>query len=626
MIGIQLQGEAVPLDTEVTTEVELNLENPLLGDAERLSPGSVSMPFKLPGGEASPNNARQLNNPDVIANTQGYVRRAATLSVHGQPYKTGQLKARANDARKNIDANFLFGLNAISAEFKSAKLRDVLSENIVIDAADRLRAIYVKYTGSGDVTLTVNGKSYTGADLLTVTGLINADADASLDSGKYVPKAQYFTSGTTPTGLAQPFTKVWLSQYYTFYDEITELTFLLWQDSVDPLQELSVSVPSESIADYLFDSWDMADYYAAYATFLSGYISGTYPTDKIRFPTFFNANLHNGELLKASEIINAVDAGGMVRNWPSAARGANSIQPFLRLKWVLEKIATRFGFVLDGDFYNHAKVADMLLDNSVTLDLPQEYINNRKFLFWRRSFNLNELVPDISVVDFLKRICARYNVGMYYNEQTLKVTMTLREPLALAIGYEAIDGIASRVEGSEDLRITGYTVRVPKEETDALSLEETVTVGISEKEVPIECGRLFTTNGQVSGGFTVGPRVSRPNNAKFGLRIFHYKGIINNGVNNYPAADINATDFYEGLADVGSTKGLHSRFHKYWLLFEMNRQEVKLSINWPLRLLLNFNWGQKRRYNGSNFLVKSFKVKINNRRVSVSDVGLLTMQ
>lgn len=620
MIGIKLQGDTEYLDTLDDTEIEIQLENPLLGDAERLSPGSLSIPFNLPGGEASPKNAGKLNNPDVIANVESYIKQKATLFYDDQPYKSGTLKARVSNGKDTIESNFFFGLNTISEEFKTAKLRDVLSELFVIDDAARLREIYVKYTGGGSVTLVVNGKSYTAATLLLVCGLINTDAEASLDSGKYLPRAQYYTTGTTPAGFPQPYARIWLSTYYSYYDPFTMLTYLLWQDSVDPLAELGVTVEANVIGDYIFDSWDMAAYYAAYSTFLSGYLTGTYPNNKLRFPTFFNATLH-GELLKEGEIINAVDAGGMIRNYPAADRAANSIQPFLLLKYVLEKIATTFGFVLEGDFYEDANVANMLLDNSITLDLPQQYIYNHKFVFWRRSFNANELVPDISVVEFLKKICGRYNVGMYFNEETKKVSMTYREPIAKAYTYEDIDAIASPLDGNEDLRITGYTLRVPKEDSDAFSyIEESITVGTSERNIELGCGRLFTTTGAISGGFTLGPRVSRLNNAKFGLRVFFYKGIVNNGVNDYPAADINPPTHNEDVT------GLHTRFHKYWLLFEKNRLLLNLKVNWPLRQLIHFDWSLKRRFDRTLFFVKGFKVKLTNKGVKISDVQLYTMK
>ena len=618
MIGIKLQGDTEYLDTNPDTEIEIHLENPLLGDAERLSPGSFSIPFTLPGGDASPRNAAKLKHPDVIANVEAYQVQKADLLVSDLPYKRGTLRAKSSMGKNTIETNFFFGLNSISEEFKTAKLRDVLNETITIDATSRLRIVYIKYTGAGTPNITVNGVNYTAATLLALAALINTDKDLALDSGKYVPAATYVGAGpTTPSGFAAPYMELKLVRVDTV------LGSPFYTDSIDPLQELVATVPDDELGDYIYDSWDLDPYYDAFDSFLSGYLTGTYPTDKFRFPTLFNANLHDGELIKNSEIINGVNASGFIRN-SQADKAENSVQPFLRLKWVLEKIATTFGFTLEGDFYTN--VGERLLDNSVTLDVVQVYLYNRKFCWWRRSFNLNELVPDISVVEFLKRICGRYNVGMYYNEDTGKVRMQLREPIAKSYTYEDVDALATPIEGNEDLRTTGYTLRVPAEDTDALSVPETLTVGTAQDTIEILCGRLHQTGGVISGGFTTGPRVSRKNNDKFGLRIFHYLGIANNGVNDYPQADIHGSSDYEGLQDFVLLQGIHTTYHKYWLLFEMNRLLIKLKIDWPLRTLIHFDWEQKRRFDGSNFLVKTFKVKISNRMMSVSDVELLTMK
>lgn len=617
MIGIKLTGDTEYLDVAPDTSIEIHLENPLLGDADRLSPGSFSIPFALPGGNASPKNAARLNNPDVIAALEAYQVQQATLLVNDVPYKAGTLRAKSSAGSNRIETNFFFGLNAISEKFKTARLRDVLSELIVIDSADRLKEIYVKYIpGSGDRTITVNGKSYTASSWATIASAINADAEESIDTGQWVAYATSVTSGTTPSGHAQPFIKIKLVRVTTV------LSAPFFTDATDPLLPLTVTVADDDLDDFIFDSWDLDAYYDAFDTFLNGYLTGSYPTDKLRFPTLFNANLH-GEVLKTSEGINLVNAGGLLRNVPGNKLGENSIQPFLRLAWVLDKIADYFGFTLEGDFYT--SIGERLLDNSVTLDQPEVYLYNNKFIWWRRSFNLNELVPDITVVDFLKAICGRYNAGIYYNEVTGKVRMQLREPIAKSYDYESIDALSSPIQGNEDLRTTGYTVRIAAEESDALSVTESITVGEAQEPIDLACGRLHGSGYIVSGGYTQGVRVSRLNNAKFGLRIFYYTGIIDNGVNEYPQALISGSDS-ELLYDNILIPGLHSLFHKYWLLFERNRMVVRLQVNWPLRLLLNFDWELKRRYDGLHYLVKSYKVRITSNAVSVGDVELLTMQ
>lgn len=627
MIGIKLEGDTDYLDTREDTSIDITLENPLLGDADRLSPGSYSLPFNLPGGDASPKNAKKLKNPDVLANNEAYAKQLADLFFDDIRYKSGILKS--GSAKGNaIETYFTFGLNSLAPEMKTAKLRDLVNEDIIIDNSAITKKIYVAYSAGGTRAITVNGKEYSAADWSTIAIAINADADLALDSGKYMPYAQVVLAGgaDSPNGWLSPeYIVIWLSLYYTYHDPELDMDFLLRQDNTDPLSELSVTV--ESLTNFSFDVFDMTGYYAGFQTFLAGYLNGVYPTEKFRFPLMFNANLHNGELLKFKEVINLSADGVMSTNDFLQSRAGNSVQPFVRLKWLLDKIADEYGFEWSGDFYDDAETAARLICNSVTLDVPQEFVYNRKFIFWKRSFNINELVPEISVVDFLKRICSRYNLATGVDEETGKVFLQYLEPVAKANDYEDITSISSPTDGNEDQRTTGFTLSCKKEETDAFSLDETLTVGDAEDTLEIGCGRLFQlTSDVIGGGLVSGPRVSVKNNDKFSLRIFHYKGFVDNGEFIYPAADINGTVTYEALNDFIVNIGLYNRFFKYWLLFEKNRRLIKLKVNWPLRQLLRFDWSLKRRFDRSNYLVKSVNVKMTNSNLKVSEVELITMK
>lgn len=631
MIGIQLDGERDFLETLPDTKISMQLENPLLADGDKLSPGSFSLPFSLPGGNKSPGNAARLRNPDVIENNEAYQVQKAMLFYDGLPLKKGTLKASRSEGDE-ISANFLFGLSQVGDDFKTARLRDAISENIVIDASAITKKIYLKRTTGGNYNVTINGKNYDESDIDSLRIAINTDAEATLDTGVYVPWAQIITSGNSPSGLITPdYLEIKLRLYYTFYDDVLEMEFQLWQDSTDPHQELSVS--TDSPEDYQVESFDMDAYYDAFDTFLSGYLSGSYPTDKIRFPVFFNANAYNDQPIKNGEVINAVNASGIIRNeanWgllnskPEQVRNYNSIQPFLRLRWVLDRLGELFNFTLEGDFYDLTE--DMLLDNSVMLDLPQAYIGETPFVFWRRSFNLNELVPDIAVTDIFLALKLRYNVGIYFDEVTRKVRMQLREVIALSNVYEDITPYASPVKPIVDSRHTGFTIKILKEDSDKLSVEETVTVGTPDKTITIPMGRLHGSSATVIDGVALtGPRVSRNIDEKFGLRVFHYRGVVDGGAFNYPAASISSDTLYEPLADFVLQQGIYSRFHKYWLLFQRNRRTVQIDSDFPLRKIRNLNWELKYRYDRTNYLIKSIHLTLTNDDMEVNKVELITM-
>ncbi len=624
MIGIKLDGEAGYLETPDDISIDITLENPLLGDADRLSPGGYSLPFNLPGGDASPTNAAKLNHPDVIENNEAFALQKAQLYFDDIPFKSGTLKGgSATDT--TIESYFTFGLNSLSPKLKTAKLRDVVAEEIVIDNSAITKKVYAKYTVGGSRTITVNGKTYTGASWAAVAALINADN--LLDSGKYLPFATVIAAGNSPSGYVPEYLEIKLSLYYTYYDTILMMDFYLYQDSTDPLQELSLSV--DDATNYLFDTNLLpgSAYHTAFVDFIDDYITGTYTHNKFRFPTMFNANLYDGQLLKNTEVINAVNSSGLIANNPFESRARNSVQPFLLLKWVLDKIATDFNFTWEGSFYTDATTATRLIDNSIALDVPQEFLFNRKFCFWRRSFNLNELVPDLTVIEFLKRLASRYNLGIGINEVTGNVMIAYREPIALSTAYDDITALSSPPEGNEVLSTTGFTLSIKKEDSDALSLDESISVGEPEETIEIGCGRLHQMGTDVfNDGLVTGPRTSRKNNEKFGLRIFHYKGITDNGVFTYPAADLHSATSYEALNNFILLIGLYDRFFKFWLLFRKNKRVVKASVSWPLRLLLKFDWALKRRIGGNNFLVKSLKIKMTNRDVKATEVELLTMK
>jgi hypothetical protein len=268
----------------------------------------------------------------------------------------------------------------------------------------------------------------------------------------------------------------------------------------------------------------------------------------------------------------------------------------------------------------------MLIDNNTSLDVVMPYIGSTPFIFWRRSFNVNELLPDLSVVDFFLALKQRYNLGIDFNEKTRTVTMLQREVIAKSIVYEDITPIASPKRGIKSEQISGFTIKVPKEDSDLFSFDETITVGTSEREIPITCGRLWQVNATIIDGVAVtGPRVSRKNGDKFGMRIFHYKGIVSGSAFDYPGADINGTIIYEPLNNFILQEGIYSRFHQYWLLFEKNRRLVNVEMNLPFRSIINIEWDVKKRYNRSNFLLKSIDVKLTNTGMRVSNVELITM-
>lgn len=619
MIGIKLDGEEEFLETKPDTSISIRLENPIFGDAEKLSPGSYSFPFDLPGGEQSPGNAQKLKNPDIIENNEAYQLQEATLFFEGVPFKKGNIRSSVSK-KPNISSYFTFGLNSIHPSFKKARMQDVMNESLFISNTSITKHVFVKKNTGASVALTVNDLTFTDDDIAGIGFLINDyfSNNIGVDEDVWLPYSQLISTGNTPLGMTPLYIQIRMAR------RITSGGLPIIQYSTDPHINLSVNGDK---SEFTIEGY-IEDYYDDFDTWLSQYVGGNYPDEKIRFPVTFNASPHDDNL-KENEIINAFNSSGIIKNDPNwglinassfQPKNYNSIQPYVLLKYVLSKIASAFSFEWEGDFYDDSEVENILIDNSVLLDLPMKFVGEKSFLFWRRNFNLNELVPDISVVDFLKMLQNRYNLAVYYNEATNRVRISKRENIIKSAMFDDITFMSSPVQAIEDGRIEGLLLVVPAEDSDLFSLEETLAIGEnSEEELEITCGRIHQTGATIiENNLIQGPRVSRKSGTKFGLRVFHYAGLIDAGSFSYAVATISGPGFNEILP------GLYGTFYKYWLRSSLNRRIIKINVGYKLRHLLLYDWELKRRFDRSNFIVKSISVKMTNRRLSISDVELYT--
>lgn len=630
MIGIKLEGDSDFLELGPDTSISLKFENPILGGPDKLSPGSFSYPFDIPAGDISPSNAAKIKNPDVVENNQAYSLQEAGLYFDGIPFRKGNLKSTTSTKDK-ASSYFTFGMNTISPDFKTTKLRSVMAESIVIASSDIIKTVYVKKTTGTDFKLSLNGTEYTFPNTLfgIGTGSFATGVDClakTLDKPNEWWPVISVGVGPTPGGITGTFLQVNLKQYFTFAPGDIQS-----RDCTDPLIEMHVALgDGEFPGEHQVES-NLDTYFSEFQAFMSDFVSEPYPHDKFRFPVVFNANLYAADAIKQGEGINLFETGSFLMNDPNwgfdnaaqlQVRNYNSIQPFLLLKYVLDRIATVFGFTWTGDFYNHPEVANILLWNTAPLDVPQKYIGESKFVFWKRSINLADLVEDITVVEFLKRIQSRYNLSVFFDDLTKSAKIAFREPIAKSLQYEDITSISSPISNYQSERLHGYIIKVEADPTDLFSIKEELTIGDTPDEiVDIACGRLFNEGIALIDSVPVyGPRVSQKILEKGMTRVFHYAGLIDNGDYTYASALISGPDVPESLED------LHAAFHEIWLLFEKNRVLVKLETAFPLRSLLQFDFELKRRFDRNNYLVKSIDVKLKNTGLEVSSLELYSMK
>lgn len=642
MIGIKLEGDSEYLQTKPDTSIDMVLENPLLNN-EKLSPGSYSFPFTIPVGNSSGKNAQKLTHPDVIENNASYQTKKVELSWNDIPFKPGNL--RVQSIVENQASTYLtFGLSTIDDSIKTAKLREVVAQQIIISNTVADKAFYIKKIadpmnpstpGAFNWRVTINGVEYggSGTSVAAFIEAINDEGLLTLDTGKHVPMAVLITDGNSPGGLEPDYVKISNVKWLTLFNPETETMEPTPVASGDPLQELSISADPET---YLFD-WEIPNYWADFNALLSD------PefTSIFKFPVRFNNNAYGDtSVLKKTNWVNYANSTTFFVNFFQGGEWSqpvnrNSLQPFILLKCVLDKIADAFNFSWEGDFYDHADLETFLIDNTAGLDQPLRHINDHQFVFWRRTFNLSELVPDMTVVDFLNAIKLRYNLGIYWNEVTGKVRMCFREPIAKRIVYDDITRYTSPVQKIEDLSVTGFKIVVTKEDSDALSTDESIDIGTPEENISVPCGRIQNEYTQQSTlvigqppALVTGLLVSAPFGSKFGLRLFHYSGTIevSPGQWSYHKGSISSAGFYEPLVSDGDDIGLYDAFWKYWLHYQRGRKLVSVKVNYPFRMLRQIDWELKRRFDRNNYLIKSIRVRLSNQKVSVSDVELYTMK
>jgi hypothetical protein len=605
MIGIRVGDEF--LDVATDTKVSLTLMNPLFNE-DNLSPGSFSFPFDLPGENVSPKNSRVLSNPDVMENLMGSRKFDSELLIRDILIQQGKLVV--SDAPEGkITSNFLFGLNTVSTDFKTKKIRDLIAETITISANPVGKAVYLK-PGVGVVApfaLQINGNSFSSVDLPTLT------ADINVDTNEPKAKCTYVAAGFTPGGIAAPFLKI-----------------EPFVNPGDPVSQLSVTASDENANAWVYEAFDMTTYYNQFRDFLAPYWSGVPPDDKIRFPFVFNEGIQDPPI-KSRNFVNGKGAAGLVTNKITTGVFAlssflidnkNSVQPFIRLRYVLDKILEYFNLEIDGDWVN-ADVNNMLIWNTTPLDTPMDFIGNKQFLFWNRTIDVSLLVPDLTVLDFLKALQNRYNLGIYFVNGKMRIVK--REAIAKRLlTYNDITSLAGRIVGKPDYRVTGVALRAPRDDKDFISVVDEFTVGVAETIYETQLSGMGTSDNiqfYLDGNLITGFKAQQKQLEKFNLRVFYDKGMVGD-VYEYNGASVNATTYNEQFAGVN---GVYEKFWKYWLHFEIRRRGVKLPVRYGVRHLNKIDWEMKQVIDRKRYLIKEIDVEVTATGLSVSNVELYTM-
>lgn len=615
MIVVEIDSKKVDLMPD--TRLSLTLYNQLFNDDD-IIPGDYSLPFELPTAEQSPNNAEIFKHPDVLEGTDAFRKRDARLYFDNVLFKKGKIWNRQTG--ETLSANFTFGLANLREDIKTKKLRDLMEEVIVIDNTAIAKKIIITpgEIGGSPYNILVNKREYSATTLTALRDAINNDVTEPRASCVY---------NASSTVWGAPRAALEISPYTNPNDPLTPLQVDTNEDNGNEANGYKWWVAS----------FDMSGYWNAFNTFFASYMTSTPDTDKFRIPFMWNTNLYGGQVAangnaqngKSTDYVNlSLQTGqnGLLFNYiiqypsygtkpPFTLVNRNSLQPFVMLKYVMAKASTYFNLGFEGDWLTDADYLSMLIDNAWPLDVKMPFIGKTDFVFWARSFNLKDLVPDITFLDLLKALQNRYNLSIRYNEKTNKIRIVKRKAIAESVNKESIDAIASVKSAINDLSLTGMRFESDYEKNDLSSQPDFIDVGTPELTIKSSASGLSADVLKNDWGGIKGPTKSHPVKNDFKLRIFYYKGIVQTTDLNYtyPSASVNAAGYDEKWA---GTNGLYNKVWLRWAQQRIRRKSIELTINYELADLMALDMELKKRYDRNDYFIYSLEVEMTMKRIN----------
>jgi hypothetical protein len=562
MISLQTStGKTLQLADGASVEFVIN--NPLFNDGDVI-PGDYSLPFDLVHPNKSEQNAGALQNGDVMEATTSLYKEEANLFYDGNILRKGKITLRKfND---NASAYFLFGLGKLANEIKALKLRTVMDENIVIDSSAIAKKIFVTpgQIGASPYSLVVNNKNYEGNTLADLHNAINANTEDPRATSIYHAASTEFNS--TPRIV---------------------LEIIPYTNPNDPLSKLSVRVDDDNGTYSGGYRWwvkigSLNSYFDAFDTFFASYLTNSPATNKFRIPFVLNDEMYGEgqEKVKVNSYVNSVFFNGVAtklnRNFVSSYVGTggdppftttnqNSLQPFVKVKYVLERIAAQLAVGLEGDWLDDVDMNAMMLDNAWPLDERMPFVGNTDFVFWRRSFNLKDLVPDMDAVDFLKALQNRYNLAINFNDRTNNLRFTKRKVVAESTSFIDFDKVMGALTGPELDYLTGIKLQSDLDKDDKLATLDEIEIGDPEEAISSKASGISASFAFGWLGAT-GPRKAQKIKKDFSLRIFYDGGVSGSY---YYQGNINATQYDERW---DGANGIYQKLWRRWINQRINRK------------------------------------------------------
>jgi hypothetical protein len=616
-IGVEVAGEFI--DLSPSTSITLKLVSPIF-TTDNIIPGEYTLPFEVPGGLKSEKNSRIFKKPEVIENIEAFRRVDSNLFYFGIPFKSGKITMSLISNQERYSLNYIFGLSTISEEIKTMKLKDVIGNiSSTVYTNQLTKILYCKPTGAGPYSLKVNGQDIEAATLDGLRAAINYRSEEL----KII--AAYVTSGTTPLGESNPYLRL---APWDPLDPFNDLTH-------EPETKISVAPVEDTVtekAKWYIEAADQSDYHDQIKYYLSGFLEASPFSPALRFPFLWNDKTYGEEAVQQNSCVNGQSAGEIVINdanygalngKPFEVSNLNTIQPFIRAKYVLDQIADQFGFEWEGDFYEDPATAKLLLWNTVAYSFAQEYIGSRKYIFHKKVIEYADLVPDMTASNFIKALQTRYNLAVYLNQHTGKVRLQKRNTMWANPAYQDLTSISSNIISIRPKHLQGILLRAKKEETDIYGFTDEYLYGTKgEMIIESECRSI----NQNQSGFPylateqlTGPLLGQKLGETFGLRVFHDKGMVDAGASEYYGADVNSESFDEKFTGEG---GLFETIYKNYLRSLVKMKEIEIESTLPLRRVYQLDYEVRQRYDRNDYFIVEIEVMLTNKGLGRSKVTL----
>lgn len=569
---LDIRINETPLDLPSGASINIVSANPIL-DKDNLA-RQFSYPFKVP---LTPANLRarrhgqRLDAQKIAARQPGAVRFQSHLIAKG--YVT-QLR-RANDNEEIAFSNEVLDLWKTLGEFKISELLETVQiGNPVYTEAVWTYTFTATFPNTYGITMdgvTATASAATSGDLDTAISSI-----ASQINAVYPGTASNFPGDGT----------IKLQSSVINEHPVT---------SIASVTLTSVVTPSDKNYANIVNHVDAVN---------------TTPVDTHCFPLInWNGLYTDGGNYRFEDLANNDIDGTFRANEPSERRTwYNTIIPCVRVPYILEKIRERVGFSeWRGDVFDGEAIQDLIVVSNYTLDdvrydrystgaLTTELLYNNGF---KTEINLNRHVPEITAADFIRRICATFNLMLEYADGGLKFLKKKDRFDPPAFRLTEYIGLEYSMERNYT---DGWTLRYTAndlEEFDASPHLQELVSGAGEvvTEVPATFGytTLSIDGANVKMPITQQPGVSDAYDGSKGksslpLTFLFDRGTSStSGGNDYQFASHDNINTAGGTVgnyslDIQSDNGLYALWHKNFIELS-NADTIRIQASLPLGAL-----------------------------------------